>query len=219
MSTADILGGEDGFSFSVETESVESEEQLHSGNYPTKEGYAHITCESVEASKPNDEKLRFVELKFEVRAMCGLSARATESLPDQVGKTFNSMVFIQYWEDTQKTIQRPLNEKEGTRLKALFYAFGLINEEQLKETKLVGNFGALKGRQAIGKITKGKDRKDPVKKDENGDPLIYKGRHQVQWPNDFYRIGSETVKDCLIDGAIASMGGIQVPGVDAADII
>lgn len=210
--TNGLIDDGSGFALEVESSVIDNPDDLHSGgNFPNKEGYAHITFGDVTISEPQDDKLRYVEVKCEIQRFTNFKGDEEE---DQKGRSFNHRIFVESWEDKETKTKTQISTKAADGLKAMFYAAGVFDEASLKNEKPRFNFVALTGKQCIGKITKADDREV---EQNDGTKKTYKGRHEVQWNNDFYRIGEEAVKDVYINKQIAQVGGVG--NLDQADVI
>jgi len=198
-----------GFDLEFETESTDAD-SLHtgSGNYPTKEGFAHVVIEGVSMTEPSDQECLSFKLDMRVYRFTDMEGVLQE---DQVGRTCSKNLYVEEWvnrdsdqfKDRTDFAKQKIGKEQATRLKAVFHAVGLLTDEQLQETSFKPNFAALETKQCIVKIQQKKNSK-------------YIG---VLWDTDFYRIGSEQVKDVYLDSEIAAKAGIDIPGVDTADAI
>lgn len=215
---------DDGSGFAIEGDAGATDmESMHKGggNFVSTPGWAHVIITEYEASEPRDDKLRMVTLQVEVLKMQDMQ---NKDLPDEVGKSCKCRIWVESWADkdtfTKHAGDSPEVKQILTRLKAIWFAAGLISEEQLAaEGKFSFNFANLIDRQCIVQMKKSDDfqkKVDGVPQVDaaTGAPIMVEGRVEVQYPGDFYHPKDPAVVDVRVDKEM--MGAEGGGSADAA---
>ena len=204
--------------FEADTSEVNEENVHGGGNFVNKEGWYHFYCESAEfdpgepATEPKNGKLPTVTLKLSV---------VDGQHEDQKDRALTHTIWLKNWvnsDDHGEGMKAPGDM--GVRgLVAITQAFGTTGNEAYGQKGFVfrrSHFENIQACQAVGHVRKEKDTMEP-----DGKAVKYKGRHKVQWNNDFYSPLHEKVKDVPKDPELMAMRQSQsetTPAAQAVDL-